>query len=68
LEVEIPAPSSVIMIEKPSGRDLPLAANGTFAPQAEQLLAIEDGIRRRVGIRGVHEVFDSSRGDPTRYP
>jgi hypothetical protein len=42
------------MIEEPSGTDLPLAAKGAFAPKAEQLLAIEDRMRRPFRIYITH--------------
>lgn len=37
-------------VEEPPGTMLPFPAGGTFAPQAEQFLAIEDAARRLVKL------------------
>lgn len=46
--VNVPAGGVPLLGEEPPGTTLPSPTGGTFAPQAEQFLAIEDGTRRPV--------------------
>jgi hypothetical protein len=47
-QVDVPAGGVPLAGEEPSGTTLPFPTGGAFAPQAEQLLANEDGTCRPV--------------------
>jgi hypothetical protein len=47
-QVNVPAGGVPLPGEEPPGTTLPFPTGGTFAPQAEQFLAIEDGTCRSV--------------------
>lgn len=55
--VDEPAVGVPRPVEEPPGTALPLPAGGTFAPQAEQSLAVEDGTGRWIGPRFTHVAF-----------
>lgn len=48
LQVDVPARGVPLPGEEPPGTALPFPTGGTFAPQAEQFLAMEDGTCRSV--------------------
>lgn len=59
-QVDVPAGGVPFAGEEPPGTTLPFPTGGTFTPQAEQFLAIEDGTCGAVRPRITHVTFSLS--------